>query len=136
MIQELHLQNVKSTKRGYTMKKSTLQTISSIGILTLLIAVPAAYAKDVVTKKTLVTNTKTVAPLSDSALTAQINKQLLANKDTKTSTFDVTTSKGLVTLSGTVGSSAVRLTAIAVAKGVAGVKDVDADDLLISDDGE
>ena len=63
--------------------------------------------------------------LDDSVVTARVKSALLADPDVKSYGFKVETRKGEVQLSGFVDSQALIDRAVAVARGVAGVKSVD-----------
>jgi len=67
---------------------------------------------------------------SDSWITAKIKAQLLADDAIDGTEIHVTTEKGVATLTGVVASEAVRERAVAVAKTVKGVRDVDARNLM------
>jgi osmotically-inducible protein OsmY len=67
---------------------------------------------------------------SDSWITAKIKAQLLADDAIDGTEIHVTTEKGVATLTGVVASEAVRERAVAVAKTVKGVTEVDARNLM------
>ncbi|MGH8143123.1 MAG: BON domain-containing protein [Steroidobacteraceae bacterium] len=63
--------------------------------------------------------------LDDSTITAKVKAALVANPDTKARDVDVTTSHGVVQLSGFVDTNEQRDAAAEVAKSVSGVRSVD-----------
>lgn len=65
------------------------------------------------------------SPVSDSWITTKVKTQLLANDEIKGMDINVSTTNGVVTLAGVLDSQAQVDAAIAVAKGVEGVKNVD-----------
>lgn len=67
---------------------------------------------------------------SDSWITAKIKAQLLADDAIDGTEIHVTTEEGVATLTGVVASEAVRERAVAVAKTVKGVREVDARNLM------
>ncbi len=72
-----------------------------------------------------------VAALSDTAITGKIKAQYLGDARVKEAQIKVTTTNGVVTLAGTVGSAESKTAAIELATAVEGVKSVDAIDLSI-----
>src|SRR5262245_56483265 len=70
--------------------------------------------------------------IDDSAMTARVKAAWIANKQTKASEINVETERGVVQLSGFVDSEPARQAAVATAKGVTGVKEVQ-DKLLLRD---
>jgi hyperosmotically inducible protein len=62
--------------------------------------------------------------MSDGALTAKIKSKMALDDSVEASAIDVTTSSGVVTVSGTVRSEAERTRAIALARETNGVKSV------------
>ncbi|MGH8206757.1 MAG: BON domain-containing protein, partial [Steroidobacteraceae bacterium] len=63
--------------------------------------------------------------IDDSTITAKVKAALVANPDTKARDVDVTTSHGVVQLSGFVDTNEQRDAAAEVAKSVSGVRSVD-----------
>jgi hyperosmotically inducible protein len=70
--------------------------------------------------------------MDDAGTTARVKTALIGNKQAKASQINVETERGVVQLSGFVDSDAARQAAVATAKGVTGVKEVQ-DKLLIRD---
>jgi len=70
-----------------------------------------------------------VATITDTAITAKVKARYLGDDRLKNSDIKVITTNGVVTLSGTVASSDSKSAAVELAKGVDGVKSVDAIDL-------
>ena len=71
------------------------------------------------------------AAISDSTITAQVKAKYLGEDRLKTAQIGVTTTNGVVTLTGAVGSTEDKTAAVELAKGVEGVKSVDGDGLSI-----
>lgn len=70
-------------------------------------------------------------PMNDTWITTKVKSELLADKDVKGMDIHVTTVNGVVTLVGELDSKTAVDKAIAVTKGVRGVKDVDAQALKV-----
>ena len=87
----------------------------AVGALLAGAAMPVAYAQQ---------GEKAGEYVDDSAITAKVKSSLLKEKKLKSLPISVETSGGVVTLSGTVVSSAQKDAAEDVAKHVRGVKDV------------
>jgi len=68
---------------------------------------------------------KTASAASDTWVTTKVKAKLVNEKSLKGTKIDVTTTGGIVTLSGTVTSEAQKSRAVVLAKGIKGVKDVD-----------
>ena len=64
-------------------------------------------------------------PVSDTWITTKVKAELATTEGIKSGDIDVTTKNGLVTLSGNVASKAQAQKAVAVAKAVKGVRNVD-----------
>ncbi len=71
------------------------------------------------------------AAISDTAITAEVKARYLAEEQLKSAQISVTTTNGVVTLTGTVGSSEAKAVAVKLARSVEGVKSVDGADLNI-----
>jgi hyperosmotically inducible protein len=71
------------------------------------------------------------AAINDAAITAELKARYLGEERLKTAQISVTTTNGVVTLTGTVGNAEAKSVAVELAKGVEGVKDVDGDNLTI-----
>jgi osmotically-inducible protein OsmY len=67
---------------------------------------------------------KTGTYVDDSWITTKVKSDLLATKDISSTHISVTTTKGVVTLTGTAATTQESNKAAEVARGVAGVKDV------------
>ena len=70
-----------------------------------------------------------VATITDTAITAKVKARYLGDDRLKNSDIKVTTTNGVVTLSGTATNSDAKSAAVELATGVEGVKSVDAMDL-------
>lgn len=73
------------------------------------------------------------AAASDSWITSKVKTQLLADDDVKGSDITVSTTDGIVTLSGVVSTESMRRQATAIASKVEGVKKVDATQLMVDE---
>jgi hyperosmotically inducible periplasmic protein len=71
------------------------------------------------------------AAISDTAITAELKARYLGEERLKTSQISVTTTNGVVTLTGTAGNPEAKSVAVELAKSVEGVKSVDGEDLSI-----
>ena len=71
--------------------------------------------------------------VDDSWITTKVKSKLAAAKDVKASDISVSTTDGAVTLTGTATSKKEKTRAIHIAKGVKGVKSVDASGLTVSE---
>jgi hyperosmotically inducible protein len=67
---------------------------------------------------------KTGTYIDDSWITTKVKSDLLAAKDVSSTHISVTTTKGVVTLTGTAATTQESNKAAEIARGVAGVKDV------------
>jgi len=70
-------------------------------------------------------------PVSDTWITTKVKSELATTKEVKSRDIDVKTVKGVVTLSGTQDTGAAIQKAIAVAKSVKGVTEVDSSGLIV-----
>lgn len=70
-------------------------------------------------------------PVSDSWITTKVKADLLVTEETKGLDINVTTTNGVVTLSGKLDSQAQVEKAVAVARSIKGVKSVDATTLTV-----
>jgi hyperosmotically inducible protein len=82
-------------------------------------------AADTAADKTKDAASKTANVASDTWVTTKVKTKIVGDKALKGSKIDVSTTGGIVTLSGTVTSEAQKTRAITLAKGIKGVKDVD-----------
>ena len=71
--------------------------------------------------------------VDDSWITTKVKSKLAAAKGVKASDISVSTTDGAVTLTGTATSKAEKTRAVHIAKGVKGVKTVDASGLTVSE---
>ena len=69
---------------------------------------------------------KSEQPVTDTWITTKVKTELATTEGIKSGDIEVTTKNGLVTLSGVVNSKAQVQKAVAVAKSVKGVREVDA----------
>jgi hyperosmotically inducible protein len=69
---------------------------------------------------------------SDTWITTKVKSELMDAKNVKSTDISVTTTEGVVALTGTVASARVKAHVIHVVRKVKGVKDVDADGLTIT----
>lgn len=82
-------------------------------------------AADVAADKTSEAASKTASAASDTWITTKVKTKIVGDKALKGASLDVSTTGGIVTLTGTVRTEAQRKHAIAVTKATKGVKDVD-----------
>lgn len=108
-------------KRSSTLFASTLA-------LSLMAATGSVMADDQPTR------TESQEPVSDTWITTKVKADLLTTKNVPGTEVKVETVNGVVTLSGTVDSKAEHDRAISVAKGIKGVKDVNASGLTVAKD--
>ena len=90
-------------------------------------SVDAQRAREVgaqVTEKTAEVANQAKAAFDDGALTAKIKSKMALDDSVKASNIDVSTTKGVVTVSGTVSSQAERQRALQLAKETNGVREV------------
>lgn len=78
-----------------------------------------------------VANEESAQPVGDSWITTKVKADLLATEATKGLDINVTTTNGVVTLSGKLDSKAEVDQAVAVARAIKGVKSVDATTLTV-----
>ena len=71
------------------------------------------------------------AAISDAAITAEVEARYRGEDRLKSAQISVTTTNGVVTLTGSVGNSEAKSVAVELAKGVEGVKGVEGDELSI-----
>ena len=76
-------------------------------------------------------NEASAQPVGDSWITTKVKADLLATEATKGLDINVTTTNGVVTLSGKLDSKAEVDRAVALARGIKGVKSVDATTLTV-----
>lgn len=76
-------------------------------------------------------NEASAQPVSDSWITTKVKADLLVTEETKGLDINVTTTNGVVTLSGKLDSQAQVEKAVAVARSIKGVKSVDATTLTV-----
>jgi hyperosmotically inducible periplasmic protein len=70
------------------------------------------------------------AALNDAAITASIKTEIFNDQSLKVSMIDVTTTAGVVTLSGTVPSQLSVDRTVAIARGIKGVKEVESGEII------
>jgi hyperosmotically inducible protein len=100
---------------------------AGIGVLALLMSAGGATAQSTTQEakqKTKTVAVKTEEIIDDSAITTSVKTKLLADKKTSAVNISVETTGGVVTLSGTVKSSAERAEALKIAHHNKGVKRV------------
>lgn len=76
-------------------------------------------------------NEESAQPVSDSWITTKVKADLLVTEETKGFDINVTTTNGVVTLSGKLDTQAQIEKAVAVARSIKGVKSVDATTLTV-----
>ena len=117
------MRNTKSNSR-LTMTNALLMSLA-MGT----VGMPMAMAHD--TKAAAAVDTKTTAyeesetPVTDTWITTKVKADLLVTEEVKGLDINVSTTNGVVTLAGLLDSQAQHDKAIAVAKGIKGVKSVE-----------
>ena len=84
-------------------------------------------------ESTMRSNETVPGKVDDSWITTKVKSKLAAAKGVKASDISVSTTDGAVTLTGTATSKAEKTHAVHIAKGVKGVKKVDASGLTVSE---
>jgi hyperosmotically inducible periplasmic protein len=102
--------------------KSILSTVS--------LAVAMGICAPVWADSTDAANAPSSQPGTDGWITTKVKAELVATKGISSGDISVTTNNGVVTLSGNVDSKAQIQKAVAVAKGIKGVHDVDSSALM------
>ncbi|KJV36330.1 BON domain-containing protein [Luteibacter yeojuensis] len=99
-----------------------------------LAAVPAAqvYAQDSAAAASKGDNQTVAGKADDTWITTKVKSEFAANKSVKATDISVSTTEGVVTLTGTVGTAKEKSHAEAIAKKIKGVKSVDASGLTVS----
>ena len=125
------------------MNKSLSAHTRLLPALTLTLALALAFAAGSAAAATTVASTGTQAgaqttaneasaqPVGDSWITTKVKADLLATEATKGLDINVTTTNGVVTLSGKLDSKAEVDQAVALARAIKGVKSVDATTLTV-----
>lgn len=115
--------------------RSTLTRAALLSLVLTVTGMPQAMAQSTTDAKS--TDTKTTAyeesesPISDSWITTKVKSDLLVTEEVKGLDINVTTTNGVVTLSGRLDNQAQVDKAIAVAKGIKGVTSVDSKTLTV-----
>lgn len=115
--------------------RSTLTRAALLSLALTVTGMPHAMAQSTTDAKS--TDTKTTAyeesesPISDSWITTKVKSDLLVTEEVKGLDINVTTTNGVVTLSGRLDNQAQVDKAIAVAKGIKGVTSVDSKTLTV-----
>ncbi|PYR76864.1 MAG: hypothetical protein DMF86_11125 [Acidobacteria bacterium] len=105
------------------MLKKVGVVICALGVSTLTMTAPASAAPQA-KEKTAHAMKKTGEVITDAAITTEVKTQLLAAKGVPGSKINVDTANGVVTLKGTVPTSASRAKAVNIARHSKGVKKV------------
>lgn len=93
-------------------------------------SVPLAMAQSATDNKTTA-NEESQAPVSDSWITTKVKADLLVTEEVKGLDINVSTTNGVVTLAGRLDTQAQVDKAIAVAKAIKGVTQVDSKALIV-----
>ncbi len=115
--------------------RSTLTRAALLSLALTVTGMPHAMAQSTTDAKS--TDTKTTAyeesesPISDSWITTKVKSDLLVTEEVKGLDINVTTTNGVVTLSGRLDNQVQVDKAIAVAKGIKGVTSVDSKTLTV-----
>lgn len=103
-------------------------TIASAFVLALVVSTASAGTA---TGEQTKAHEESAQPVSDSWITTKVKADLLVTEETKGLDINVTTTNGVVTLSGKLDSQAQVDKAVAVARSIKGVKSVDATTLTV-----
>jgi len=115
--------------------RSTLTRAALLSLALTVTGMPQAMAQSTTDAKS--TDTKTTAyeesesPISDSWITTKVKSDLLVTEEVKGLDINVTTTNGVVTLSGRLDNQVQVDKAIAVTKGIKGVTSVDSKTLTV-----
>ena len=99
--------------------------VTAIGAALAMGSAGFAYAVDAPGTSTAMSQDQSAQPGTDTWITTKVKAELLTTKGISSTDIDVTTTNGVVTLSGVLDSKAQVQKSIAVAKSVKGVKKVD-----------
>ncbi|MEO8957836.1 MAG: BON domain-containing protein [Rudaea sp.] len=105
------------------MKNSLL--ITTLGAALAIGSAGIAYAGDAPNASAAMSQDQSAQPGTDTWITTKVKAELLTTKGIESTEIDVTTTNGVVTLSGVLDTKAQVQKSIAVAKSVKGVKKVD-----------
>jgi hyperosmotically inducible periplasmic protein len=114
---------MKSFQNRNTLFRNTLiaAALSAVGA----VGIAGADANDTTVPQPQPQSDNTGMTNTDSSITAQVKAKLMADDSLKGSNISVTTTDGVVSLAGTLATSASKQAAIDLTKGIAGVKSVD-----------
>lgn len=103
------------------------------GLMLALAAAPSSQAMATASGSAMQSDNQTVPDkAADAWITTKVKSEFGTTSNVSAMDISVTTTDGVVTLSGTVASQAEKARAEQVAKGVKGVKSVDADNLMVA----
>ena len=102
---------------------------ASIGAILFTSAMGFAYANDPASTEPTMTNAQSEQPGTDAWITTKVKAELALEKGVSSTDIDVSTTNGVVTLTGDLDSKAEVSKAVNAAKGVKGVKRVDSSGL-------
>ncbi|BDU20375.1 BON domain-containing protein [Dyella sp. GSA-30] len=117
------------------MSFSIRKTLIAAGFIAAFGAIPVtqAVAQDSGASMSKSSDNQTVpGKVDDAWITTKVKSEFAANKAVKASDISVSTTEGVVTLSGTVATAKEKAHATAIAKKIKGVKSVDASGLTVS----
>ena len=97
-----------------------------LSTITLAVALACGFSAPSFADSTDMSAKSSSQPVTDTWITTKVKTELATTEGIKSGDIDVTTKNGLVTLSGVVNSKAQVQKAVAIAKSVNGVRDVDA----------
>lgn len=119
------------------MQTSTLfrKTLTAAGLAAILAAMPLAQvaAQDAGAMQKSTTNQTVPDKAADGWITTKVKSELATTKGIKSGDLSVTTTDGVVTITGTAASAQEKSKIEQVAKAVKGVKSVNAGSVTISD---
>lgn len=111
----------------FTNPRSSARMLAIGAALAVSLAAPLAIAADAQTKA----HESSQQPVEDSWITTKVKADLLVDEQTKGLDINVSTTNGVVTLAGRLDSAAQVDKAVSIARGIKGVKSVDATTLTV-----
>lgn len=110
------------------------KSVIAAGLIAAFAALPMAQAAAADTGAQAMTSDNQTVPdkAADGWITTKVKSEFAASKHVKATDISVSTTDGVVTLTGTVATAAEKKHAEAIAKKIKGVKSVNADGLTVS----
>lgn len=114
----------------FTNPRSSSRMLAIGAALAVSLAAPLAIAADGAATQTKA-HESSQQPVEDSWITTKVKADLLADEQTKGLDINVSTTNGVVTLAGRLDSAVQVDKAVSIARGIKGVKSVDATTLTV-----